>query len=283
MIIDSHVHITPPEVRKDRQPFLKAEPEFSVIYQNPKARLVGAAEVIKSMDDHGIDKSFVFGFPWRKEAHYRLNNDYVLEAAKRFPERLIPFTCLEISQPGAEKEIQRSLSAGAHGLGELAFYENGLHEQARQSLIRIADICRQANCPILLHTNEPIGHSYPGKSPMTLYQIYQLLKQTPDNKWILAHLGGGLPFFGFMKKEISNVLENCWFDTAAVPFLYQPQALAAMAQALGIEKLLFGTDFPLLPPSRYYKEFAQSGLTEDQLADLYGHNAQKIFNFTDHA
>ncbi len=283
MIIDVHVHIAPPEVRKDRQPFLEDEPEFSVIYQNPEARLVGAAEVVDSMDEHGVDKSFVFGFPWRKEANYRLNNDYVLEAAKRFPDRLIPFSCLEMSRPGTEKEVERTLSAGAKGVGELAFYENGLDDRARQALQRITRICRQAGCPILLHTNEPIGHSYPGKSPMTLSQLYQLLKQNPDNKWILAHLGGGLPLFGFMKKEVLSVLENCWFDTAAVPFLYRPQALKAMVQAIGGHKLLFGTDFPLLPPSRYYREFAESGLSENELADLYGRNAQKLIDITDHA
>jgi hypothetical protein len=110
-----------------------------------------------------------------------------------------------------------------------------------------------------------------------------LIKTYPHTKWIFAHLGGGLPFFGFMKKEVTTILENCWFDTAAVPFLYHPQSLLAMAQAVGIEKLLFGTDFPLLPPSRYYREFAQSGLTEEELSNLYGHNAEKILNAPSHA
>ncbi|MFW6055263.1 MAG: amidohydrolase, partial [Thermodesulfobacteriota bacterium] len=90
-IIDCHVHICPAEVRQNREQFLEGEPEFAAIYKDPRATLIGASELIQSMDAEQVAQSVVFGFPWRKEANFRLNNDYVLDAARRFSGRLIPF------------------------------------------------------------------------------------------------------------------------------------------------------------------------------------------------
>lgn len=275
--IDVHVHICPPEIRLDREPYLQEEPEFAAIYRDPAARLAGASELIAAMDAQGVSRSVVFGFPWRQEDNFRLNNDYVLEAAKRFPGRLIPFCCLDAGHPRASAEIERCLAAGARGVGELAFYEQGLDATVRNALTPVADLCRTHDIPILLHTNEPIGHAYPGKSPMTLFQLYSLIRDLPRIKWILAHGGGGLPFFGFLKKEVPAVLANCWIDTAAFPFLYRPEVLPALIRALGPDKLLLGTDYPLLPPSRYEQEFAQSGLSDAQLEGLFKNNAASLF------
>ncbi len=274
---DVHVHICPPEIRLDREPYLQEEPEFAAIYRDPAARLAGASELIADMDAQDVTRSVVFGFPWRQADNFRLNNDYVLEAARRFPGRLIPFCCLDAGHPRASAEVERCLSAGARGIGELAFYERDLDETAHKALTPLAAVCRSAEVPILLHTNEPIGHPYPGKSPMTLPRLYSLIRDLPKAKWILAHGGGGLPFFGFLKKEVRDTLARCWFDTAAFPFLYRPEVLPVLARAVGPEKLLLGSDYPLLPPSRYVREFAQSGLNDAELEGLFWNNAADLF------
>ena len=41
----------------------------------------------------------------------------------------------------------------------------------------------------------------------------------------MAHWGGGLPFYGLMKKEGPEVLRRVYFDTAASPYLYRPRDL----------------------------------------------------------
>ncbi len=270
MIIDSHVHICPGEVRKHRERFLDQETEFAAIYKNPKAKLVGAEELIKKMDEDGVDRSVVFGFPWRKEENFRLNNDYVLECAKKYPDRLIPFCCFSLETKNIEKELERCILNGAKGLVEIAFYTKDLGIEERKILSKMANMCKEAGLPVLLHTNEPVGHLYPGKSPMTLKNLYLLIKENPDTRWILAHLGGGLPFFGLMKKEVRDVLKNCYFDTAAMLFLYKKEALDIMMDALGEDKFFFGTDFPLLSPSRYFKEFNE--MDKNRLNKLLGEN-----------
>lgn len=65
MKIDVHVHIFPPEIRENREKFFAGEPDFELLYAPPKSRLVGVEELLTTMAEDGVDKSVVFGFPWR--------------------------------------------------------------------------------------------------------------------------------------------------------------------------------------------------------------------------
>jgi len=276
MVIDFHVHIFSKKIREKRAEYFPGEPEFRLLYESPKSKTVGAKELVSMMDDAGVDKSVVFGFPWKKAEIFKRENDYILDAAARFPKRLTGFCCFDAMNKKAPEEARRCLDAGLKGVGELAFYENGIDEKALDALDPVMEVCREKNAPLLIHTNEPVGHIYPGKSPNTLVQIYNLVKRFPDNKIILAHWGGGIFFYCLLKKEVRKSLENIWFDTAASPFLYDP-AIYKMASYLGLnEKILLGTDYPLLPPGRYFKEMENSGISDSEKNNILGKNATAL-------
>ena len=276
MIIDFHTHIVPPEVRKNRERFFDGEPAFKLLYGVPESRLCGAEELVSNMDDQGIDKSVVFGFPWHEEAYFKANNDYVLEAVERFKGRLIGFATASILAPHAEREFERSLKAGLTGIGELAVYNEGLSQDIRDRFEPVAAIARQFDVPILLHANEPVGHDYPGKTAVTLYELYRFLQQYQHNRFVLAHWGGGIFFYHLMKREVKEVLKNTWFDTAASPFLYDKEIYALAAGILGPDRILFGSDFPLLKPARYFEEMKEAGLSEEVITKICGENAAHL-------
>ncbi len=275
MIIDIHTHIFPPSVKEKREDFF-GENSFRLLYSDRKSKIITAEEIIDAMDENGIDKSVVFGFPWKEEKNYRMNNDYVIEAVKRFPDRLIGFACVDPFAKDAEKEVLRCVEEGLKGVGEIAFYESDITEEITDRLKGIMEICKEFDIPFLLHTNEPVGHRYPGKSPMSLSNLYLFIKKYPENKIILAHWGGGLIFYLLMKKEVKEVLRNVWFDTAASPFLYSSSIYKIGIKIAGKEKILFGSDFPLISPSRYFKEMKEAGLTEDELCLIRGKNAKNL-------
>ncbi len=277
MVVDSHVHIVPKKIRENRHKYVtEKEKEVFPIYKDPKAKMVGAEELINTMDEEGVDKAVIFGFPWSSKELYQLNNDYVLEVAEKYRDRFIPFCCLDVESKEALKEIERCLKEGAMGVGELAFYSSDFDSRKRAILSEVADLVRERSLPILIHTNEEVGHNYSGKSPMTLRNLYLLIKENQNVKWILAHLGGGLPFFCSLKKEVKEVMRNCWFDTAAMPFLYHPFVYNIFFLIMDKEKLLFGTDYPLLPPKRYYKEFEKAKLDEKVKKAVLGENFIKL-------
>lgn len=270
MVVDVHTHIFPPQVVEDRAAFLEGEPAFAAIYADPKARLVTAQGLMAAMDEDGVDISWAVGFPWVKEEHSRLHSDYLAQAVAESGGRLRGLACVHPPAPWALTEARRALSLGLHGLGELAFYDGDLDPGSLGPLCRL---CAEQDKPLLLHTNEPVGHQYPGKAPMLLATLYQLVREHPQTKLVLAHMAGGLFFYSLLKREVSASLANVWLDTAAAPFLYQPRAYALAVELLGPQKLLLGSDYPLLPVSRYRRELAQSGLDQAALEQVMGQAA----------
>lgn len=279
MIIDTHVHIFHEPVRLDRSDFFDNEPEFKLLYDSPKSPICNIDQVLASMDEHEVDISIVCGFPWRNSDYARANNDAVIEAVARYPERIKGLACFDAAWDGAAQETKRCLDAGLCGAGELAFYLSGIDDKALAMLEPIMAVLKEnSNAPCMIHTNEPVGHQYPGKTPISLEQIYQLAKTFPDNRIILAHWGGGILFYNIMKKQTKSVLKNIWYDTAASPFLYEPRIYDIANTAGVIDKVLFGTDYPLLPPVRYYKDIDQSNLGTTEKKAVLGKNAAALFS-----
>ena len=278
MIIDSHTHLFFQAVADDRTPFFDNEPEFKLLYDSPKSKIATRTQLIDAMDQHGVDISILSGFPWRNPEYTKRNNDAIIEAVTADPERLRGLACFDLSWEGAAKEAERCIDAGLSGVGELAFYLSGIDARAIRLLEPVMEVLKtRGNLPCIIHTNEPLGHPYPGKTPVTLEQIDNLARTFPDNKIILAHWGGGIFFYHIMKKQMKERLKNIWYDTAASVFLYDPEIYDMALKAGVLEKVLFGTDYPLLTPDRYYRDIDQSQLTLEQKQRVLGENARALF------
>jgi hypothetical protein len=276
MIIDFHAHIFPKSMRENREAYFQDEPEFRLLYESPKSRLCGAREMVAAMDREGVDFSVVFGFPWRRSEHFLAHNEYILESVRRFPDRLIGFCCFDVFHEQAAREAERCLAAGLSGVGELAFYQAGIDREALAHLEPIMALSRENAAPVLIHTNEPVGHWYPGKAPVRLSQIYRMITTFPENRMVLAHWGGGIFFYHLMRKEVKAQFRNLYVDTAASPFLYDPQIYEIAAKILGADRILFGSDFPLLKPTRYFADMDLVNLNSRDREQLCGLNAAKL-------
>jgi predicted TIM-barrel fold metal-dependent hydrolase len=274
MIVDAHVHIFPPELIGQRESLLKSDPAFNLLYTDPQAQMAAAGDLVEAMNSDGVGAALVCGFPWRDAGRAQLHNDYILQAAKDHPGRLIPLGCVDPLAQEAREEAERVLAAGAAGLGELARYHNDLGTE----MIPLARLCAEADRPLMLHTNEPVGHSYPGKSPMTFRGLYDLVKACPDTRFQLAHLGGGVFFFELLKLEAAGVLARCVFDMAAAVFLYKPEVYPVFIRLAGADRLLYGSDFPLLRLPRYLKDLDQAGLDAGVKEKILGLNAKAFWN-----
>ncbi|MCP4683138.1 MAG: amidohydrolase [Desulfobacterales bacterium] len=278
MIIDFHTHVFPPFFRDKKQDLFSHEPAFKTLYNSPGAKLVGAGELIRDMDKEEIHGSVIFGFPWEDAELYKRHNDYIMESVHGNAGRLTGFCCFSPLSPEGPKEVERCLQMGLSGVGELAVYGSGLSSRVTGAVKEVMALCLQFDVPLLLHTNEPIGHQYAGKAPITLRQIYDFLKAYPLNKIVLAHWGGGLFFYGLMKKEVKDVLKNVWFDTAASPYLYTPDIYRIAGEIIGFEKILLGSDYPILKPKRYFKEMNAIGLSKEVIEQIAGGNATQLLN-----
>jgi len=276
VIIDCHTHIFPEEIRKGREAFCKRDKGFSSIYDQPKAKMVGVEDLIGAMDESRIDRSVICGFPWSEPDLCSFHNQYLLEAASRYPNRLIAFVILLFSNPDwSERELGRAIKNGAKGVGEVAFYREEMSSQDIRSMKPVLARMEKHGIPLLLHTNETIGHSYPGKGKTPLERFYELILSFPNLRIILGHWGGGLPFYELMP-EVAKGMTNVYYDTAASPFIYSKKIYAIASQIVGVEKILFGTDFPLIPAKRYFKELEECGLSKQDQKKIIGLNFSKM-------
>lgn len=274
--IDFHVHITPPDIAADWTQYAEKEPYFSLLSNSKHNKFASAEDVVAALEDEGsnFDKAVVFGFAFQDVGLCRYVNDYVIECVKKYPDKLIGF-CVVPPCEEAASEIERCHSAGLCGVGELFPAGQKIDLEDKKQTSAITGVCKEHSIPLLFHVNEPVGHRYTGKTDVPLRQLETFVINNPGLNIVLAHWGGGLMFYETMP-EIKENFKNVYYDTAATPFLYDARIYDA-AKALGLcEKILFGSDFPLLAQSRYMEAIESSLLSEEEKQFVLGGNATRL-------
>ncbi|MBC8453372.1 MAG: amidohydrolase [Chloroflexi bacterium] len=276
LIVDSCTHILPESFVANRDRLSRTDRTFKSLFVDPEAKFAGVDDLIASMDDSGVDISVCAGFGWTDPEVAREANDYNLEAAKAHPDRLIAFCSVNpVWGEDAVAEVRRCHEAGAKGIGELHPDSQGILDADMAALAPVFDTARELDMPILMHASEPVGHGYPGKGTVTPDLLMILVNAFPNNTFIFSHFGGGLLFYGLMP-EVKSALKNVYFDSAAFPFLYRPEVFDVAARSIGADRILFASDFPLVPQKRALEEFDQSGLSSEQSRLVQGMNAAKL-------
>lgn len=276
MKIDVHVHILAPEFIRDVKKNMDRDAHFKLLHDNPKAKFATAEDVLANMEKTGVDKSVVFGFSCLDPGMAREANDYIIETVRQYPDRFIGFAIVPPRDPGMEQELIRCREAGLRGVGEIIPSSVHTDISDQDQIGRFTAICRELDFPILMHTNELVGHYYPGKGKMGPEQAYLFAVNNPENRIIFAHWGGGLFAYELMP-EVRESLGHVYYDTAASPFLFRPQVYEVARLAGALDKVLLGSDYPLLSPSRYYKEWAATTLSDQEKNSVWGENACRFF------
>ncbi len=278
MIVDFHTHIVPPGIKERRDKYVERDACFSLLYAEPKAKLATAEELIASMDEHGIDRSVILNLGWVSHELCVETNDYILEAIVHYPERLIGFCAIQpMAGDKAIKEMERCARNGAKGIGEMRPDVQGFDLKNNAVMKPVIDTAIKHDLIFLTHASEPVGHQYFGKGNITPEVIYPFIVNFPDLKLVCAHWGGGLPFYALMP-EVAKALSNVYFDTAATPFLYKPQIFKQIADITGSDKILFGSDYPLLSPKRIIDQIDSAELSREDRVKILGGNAQKLLS-----
>lgn len=277
MIVDFHTHIAPPWLREKRASYIGTDPCFDLLYANPLAKLATAEELVASMDEAGVDVSVALNVGWHSHDLCVSTNDYILEAVARFPKRLVGFCAI---QPGAGeaavRELERCAAGGARGIGELRPDTQAFGLSGSEELLHLAEVARKNKMILLTHSSEPVGHVYPGKGEVTPMMLTRLIDAFKDIPVVCAHWGGGLPFYWLMP-EVERALNKTYFDTAATRFLYKPTIYRSVSGILGgADRILMGSDYPLISQARQLQEVQALDLSEDAKTAITGGNAERL-------
>ncbi len=285
--VDMHVHMFPLDVIKNQEKYCSLDSCFGLL-ANPAStlqRYATAEEAIDAADEAGIEKLVMQGWYWLDQEICKYHNDYMIEILTKYPHRFEAFA--SVNPKTGDKalwEIERCHENGFIGVGEMGPGGQGF-ELDDPDLKQVMKAAENLNLLVDMHVGEPVGRIYPGRDFTRLMGFYNLVKEFPNLKFIFAHWGGGLPFYE-LKPEVKSAFRNVYYESAASPLLYETRVFSETARLVGAEKVLYGSDFPLILYPRKQKDAdftifledikTNAGLGEEDFRLVMRENALKL-------
>ena len=289
-VLDCHVHLYPPEVTADPRAWGTAQGEtwWTHCVDPPGQRtLQGWADVnqlLRDMDRADIEKAVLLGWYWEHQATCELQNRWYAGWTRAHPDRLLAFATVQPNS-GARgwDDVRRALDAGFCGLGELLPQAQGFSfEDDRWA--RLVALAVECDVPINLHVSSAVAANASSKAT-PFDDFVRLVKRFPAATFILAHWGGGLPFFFEYKASLRRAFQNVYFDTSASSLIFDRNVFRRVVDLAGADRVLFGTDYPLLCYPRESRtpdlvrplaDATASGLTGPELEQVLGGNLLRL-------
>ncbi len=287
-IIDAHVHLYPPAANADPAGWAMAHGEAHWAALCTRRRRDGHAvqifpsadDLLRELDAAGVERAILLGWYWENAATCAEQNRFFAATVRAHRDRLAAFATVH---PGAGRaatlaEVRRAHNDGLIGLGELSPHSQhfAMDEPVWQDVLALATDLRLA---VNLHVTDPASRPFPGRIETPLVDFTWLARAHPGVTFILAHWGGSLPL---------TDLPNVFLDTAASPLLYGPDVWARIGRNVPVERVLFGSDYPLdlyprTQPGAGLRPFvaeAAHGLPDEAArAAVFSANARGLFGW----
>ncbi|MCL4417256.1 MAG: amidohydrolase family protein [Actinobacteria bacterium] len=223
---------------------------------------VNEQELINALDKYNVKKAVVQLFPG--VAEYNKYNNKLIEFIEKYNDRLFGLISINphISEKDFNNEVDRLMKT------EL-FKAIKMHTigHAVNPLLNDADkICRAASkydIPVMVHTGPGIPFALPS-------MIRPVAKKYKNINFILAHAGGGQiysPDAVFVSSDFDNVfLETSWTTIDDKRWFLN---------ALGAEKIIFGSDMPYNLPVELY-QYKLLDIKEKDIRKILNENAARL-------
>jgi predicted TIM-barrel fold metal-dependent hydrolase len=214
--------------------------------------------------------------------HPPIANEEVAAAAKRHPDVLIPFASVDPHRPDAAARAERLISD--HGVRGFKFHPTlqGFSPNDRLAY-PILDVLAAAGVPALFHSGQSgIGAGLPGGGGLRLkYSNPMLLDDVaadfPTLTIIIAH-----PSYPWQDEALAVAVHkaNVHIDLSGWSPKYFPPQLVRYANTMLKHKVLFGSDFPVITPDRWLKDFAALDIKDDVRPLILRDNAIRVLGLS---
>jgi uncharacterized protein len=224
-----------------------------------------------AMDAAGVDKALVTA--WHGPQGVLISNDEVAEMVRAAPERLIGAACVDLHRPmTAVKELRRSVNElGLRALRMLPWLWNAPPDDRRYYPLYAACVDLGIPCCLQVGHTGPLGPSEPGRP---IPYLDRVALDFPELTIVAGHIG--YPWTEEMI-ALATKYENVFIDTSAYKPRRYPPSLKDYLRSNGQQKVLFGSNFPMVMPADCMAEMGELGLDDDVKALFLGGNAERVF------
>ncbi|HUZ23806.1 MAG TPA: amidohydrolase family protein [Streptosporangiaceae bacterium] len=209
----------------------------------------------------------------------RPSNEEIAERAAANADVIIPFASIDPARGAAGVRAARRLIE-EHGVRGFKFHPSaqGFAPNDR-SAYPLLEVIEAAGLPALFHTGQTgAGSGQRGgggirlalSNPMYLDDV---AVDFPDLTIIAAH-----PSFPWQEEALAVALHKprVYIDLSGWSPKYFPPLLVQYANTLLKDKVLFGTDFPMLTPDRWRADLDQTAIRDEVKPGLYKDNAARL-------
>ena len=135
-------------------------------------------------------------------------------------------------------------------------------------MLRLYELA-EGRMPIYFH----IGDWRPQYRFSEARKLCRVLKQFPRLEVVAAHLGGHR---AFEEAEMLAGIPNVWFDTSSALWAIEPDHALRLIRKLGTDRVMFGTDYPVMHYRDEIRRLLELGLEESELEDIFYNNAKRF-------
>ncbi len=131
--------------------------------------------------------------------------------------------------------------------------------------------------PIYFH----MGDNRPQYRFSEARKLARVLEMFPKLEVAAAHLGGYRRQDEAIEYLAGN--ERVWYDTSSALWYLDPAEATRIIRRLGTERMMFGTDYPVLYPEDEFVLFDRLALTDREREDVLWHNALRFLRLPEKA
>lgn len=274
--IDVHIHPPGPKGEsltssEEAQKYFRAAP--------PPASVEEMAEYYAKLDVFGvvfaIDDETVSG-------REPVPNDHIADIARRYPDQFVAFGSIDPWKGRAAlREISRCAEElGMKGLKFMPITQEFFPNDER--FYPIWELAQKLGLVVLIHSGTTgVGAGRPGgggiklKYSRPIPYIDDIAADFPELKIIMAH-----PSWPWQEEQLAVLVHkpNVYMDLSGwSPKYFQP-SLIQYANSLIQDKVLFGSDYPVIMPERWLADFAQAGFRDEVREKILLGNAAKLLD-----
>jgi len=254
---DVHCHVFPDAVAP------KAVAALTKHYGLPWECTGTFSDLSRSLKQAGIDKAVVLSSATRPDQVEHIN-DYLSSFVS---DSILALGTLHPDYPDCKHELKRMMELGLSGL---KFHSDFLGIPVDDiRMMRIFEII-PPDMPVMLHAgDEKLDFSAPRR-------IANVLDHFPHlNNVIAAHMGG---YSAWDEAWRTLVGRKVWFDTSSTFWKISAEKVKEMVLAHGVDRILFGTDYPAVSHVHGIADTGSLDLPQEQLEMIFYKNAERLFH-----
>jgi len=226
---------------------------------------------IAAMDQAGVSRGLLCA--WWSPTGPLISNEEVATHVKKYPARFIGVAAVDLYKPmDGIRELRRCVKKLGFKALRIVQWLWGLPPTDRRYYPIYAE-CIELDIPVCLQ----VGHTGPLRPSETgrpIPYIDEVAIEFPELKMVCGHIG--YPWTLEMV-AVATKHENVYIDTSAyVSKRYPPELVNYMKKA-GRNKVLFGTNYPMISADACLKDLGAWDLSEEVKKLFLHDNAQRVF------